>query len=270
VSAFEKFQLGGRTALITGWGSGIGRAIALSLADAGANVAGFDISAAGGRQTADEVTERGRRSLHITGDVADPDAVEAAFETFDGHFEEIDILVNCAFAGSHTHPADLTYQEWKRVLDVNVSGYFLCAQAAGKRMIARGQGGAIVNLSSIAGSSALGRGNFAYSVSKGAINQFTRELAIEWAPFGIRVNAIQPCQVRTPALQGLIDDPQFDSDTLLATFLRGIPLGRLADPEDVAAAALFLVSDAASMITGALLPVDGGNLAMNAGGTVHW
>src|SRR5207302_195917 len=101
----------------------------------------------------------------------DPDAVEAAFETFDGHFEEIDILVNCAFAGSHTHPADLTYQEWKRVLDVNVSGYFLCAQAAGKRMIARGQGGAIVNLSSIAGSSALGRGNFAYSVSKGAINQ---------------------------------------------------------------------------------------------------
>jgi NAD(P)-dependent dehydrogenase (short-subunit alcohol dehydrogenase family) len=153
---------------------------------------------------------------------------------------------------------------------VNVTGCFLCAQAAGRRMIARGEGGAIINMSSIAGSSALGRGNFAYSVSKGAVNQFTRELAIEWAPYRIRVNAIQPCQVLTPALQSLIDDPQFDSDSLVATFLRGIPLGRLAQPEDIAAAALFLASDAASMITGALLPVDGGNLAMNAGGTVQW
>jgi NAD(P)-dependent dehydrogenase (short-subunit alcohol dehydrogenase family) len=137
-------------------------------------------------------------------------------------------------------------------------------------MIERGQSGAIVNLSSIGASAALGRGNFAYSVSKGAVNQFTRELAIEWAPFGIRVNAIQPCQVRTPGLQALIDDPQFDSKTLLATWLRGIPLGRLAEPGDVAAAALFLASDAASMITGVTLPVDGGNLALNAGGTIGW
>jgi NAD(P)-dependent dehydrogenase (short-subunit alcohol dehydrogenase family) len=98
----------------------------------------------------------------------------------------------------------------------------------------------------------------------------TRELAIEWAPHGIRVNAIQPAQVRTPALQALIDDPQFDSDSLLATFLRGIPAGRLVEPDEVAAAALFLASDAASMVTGILLPVDGGNLAMNAGGTVKW
>jgi NAD(P)-dependent dehydrogenase (short-subunit alcohol dehydrogenase family) len=264
------FRLDDRTALVTGWGSGIGRAISLAFAGAGADVAGFDVIEAHGQKTAAEVQERGPRSLHITCDVADPATVEAAFHSLDGGFNTIDILVNCAFAGSHTHPHELSYDEWKHVLDVNISGYFLCAQAAGRRMIARGKGGAIVNLSSIGGSSALGRGNFAYSVSKGAINQFTRELAIEWAPYGIRVNAIQPCQVRTPALQGLIDDPQFDSDTLVATFLRGIPLGRLAEPEEVAAAALFLASDAASMITGVMLPVDGGNLAMNAGGTVHW
>jgi NAD(P)-dependent dehydrogenase (short-subunit alcohol dehydrogenase family) len=266
----DSFPLAGRTALVTGWASGIGRAIALAFADAGAEVAGFDLSPERGEQTAAEVTARGHRSLHVSCDVSDPAAVEAAFGLVDRHFDRLDILVNDAFAGSHSHPADINYDEWQRVLDVNITGYFLCAQAAGKRMIARGEGGAIVNLSSIGGSSALGRGNFAYSVSKGAVNQFTRELAIEWAPYGIRVNAIQPCQVRTPALQGLIDDPQFDSDTLVATFLRGIPLGRLAEPTDVAAAALFLASDAAAMITGVLLPVDGGNLAMNAGGTVRW
>src|SRR5207244_9953896 len=100
----------------------------------------------------------------------------------------------------------------------------------------------------------LGRGNFAYSVSKGAIDALTRELAIEWAPFGIRVNAIKPCQVLTPGLQTLIEHPQFDSETLLATWLRGIPLGRLAAPEDIAAAALYLASDAAPMGTGVPLP----------------
>jgi NAD(P)-dependent dehydrogenase (short-subunit alcohol dehydrogenase family) len=257
-------------ALVTGWGSGIGRATSIAFAEAGADVAGFDIVEETGQGTAAEVEARGRQALHIACDVSDPAAVEAAFWRIDKRFNRLDILVNCAFAGSHTHPAELPFEEWQKVLNVNITGYFLCAQQAGRRMIERGEGGSIVNLSSIGGSSALGRGNFAYSVSKGAVNQFTRELAIEWAPYGIRVNALQPCQVLTPALQGLIDDPQFDSDSLVATFLHGIPLNRLAEPEEVAAAALFLASDAASMITGALLPVDGGNLAMNAGGTVRW
>jgi NAD(P)-dependent dehydrogenase (short-subunit alcohol dehydrogenase family) len=270
MEVLERFTLRDRVAVITGWGSGIGRAIALAFADAGAHVAGFDISSQNGELTATEVVARGRQSLNVQCDVSDPAAVEAAFTTVDECFDHLDILVNNAFKGSHCHPADLPYNEWQQVIEVNLTGYFLCAQAAGRRMMTRGKGGVIINMSSIAGSSALGRGNFAYSVSKGGVNQLTRELAIEWAPHGIRVNAIQPCQVRTPSLQRLIDDPQFDSDTLLATFLRGIPLGRLAEPEEVAAAALFLASDAASMITGALLPVDGGNLALNAGGTVQW
>jgi NAD(P)-dependent dehydrogenase (short-subunit alcohol dehydrogenase family) len=102
------------------------------------------------------------------------------------------------------------------------------------------------------------------------VDALTRELAIEWAPHRVRVNAIKPCQTMTPALEGLIADPQFESDTLLATWLRGIPLNELPTPRDMAAAVLFLASDDARMITGVLLPVDGGNLAMNPGGTVVW
>jgi len=268
----ESFTLTDRVGMVTGFGAGIGRAIALAFAEVGAHVVGFDIAREAGERTAADVVAHGRESLFVQCDVSDPDAVAAAFAAVDQRFGRVDILVNNAFAGSHAHPATLSYEEWRRVLDVNLTGTFLCAQQAGRRMIARGgsRGGAIVNLSSIAGSSALGRGNFAYSVSKGGINQLTRELAVEWAPHRIRVNAIQPCQVRTPALQGLIDDPQFDSDTLVARFLQGIPLRRLAEPEDIAAVAVFLASDAAAMITGTLLPVDGGNLALNAGGTVEW
>jgi NAD(P)-dependent dehydrogenase (short-subunit alcohol dehydrogenase family) len=266
----DAFRLTDRVAVVTGCASGIGRAIALAFAEAGAHVAGFDIARAGGEQTARDVAARGRESLFVPCDVSDHAAVAAAFAAVDDRFGRVEILVNDAFVGSHAHPEAIALEEWRHVLEVNITGYFLCAQAAGRRMIARRQGGAIVNLSSIAGSSALGRGNFAYSVSKGAVNQFTRELAIEWAPYRIRVNAIQPCQVRTEALQALIDDPQFDSETLVASFLRGIPLGRLGEPADIAQAAVFLASDAAAMITGVLLPVDGGNLAMNAGGTVVW
>jgi len=266
----ESFGLSGRVAVVTGCGAGIGRAIALALAEAGAHVVGLDIARETGEQTVVDVAAQGGESFFVRCNVADPGAVTDAFAAVDQRFGRVDVLINNAFAGSHAHPEAIPYEEWRHVLDVNITGSFLCAQQAGRRMIAQGHGGAIVNLSSIAGSSALGRGNFAYSVSKGALNQFTRELAVEWAPHRIRVNAIQPCQVRTPALQGLIDDPQFDSDTLVATFLSGIPLRRLAEPEDVAAAAVFLASDAAAMITGALLPVDGGNLALNAGGTVEW
>jgi NAD(P)-dependent dehydrogenase (short-subunit alcohol dehydrogenase family) len=262
--------LTGRVAVITGCSSGIGRATALAFAEAGADVAGLDVLEEQGEETASAVRSLGRRAIFQRCDVSQEEAVTAAFAATEAEFGRIDILVNNAFVGTHSRPADMELTEWQRVIDVDLTGYFLCARAAGRHMIASGHGGAIVNLSSIGGSLALGRGNFAYSVAKGGINQMTRELAIEWAPYGIRVNAIQPCWVRTPALQALIDDPQFDSDTLVATFISGVPLRRLAEPEDIALAATFLASRASGMITGAMLPVDGGNLALNAGGTVEW
>jgi NAD(P)-dependent dehydrogenase (short-subunit alcohol dehydrogenase family) len=270
VEGVAAFQLEDRVAVVTGAASGIGREIALTFARAGARVACVDVDGAGAETTAGEIEAEGGESLFAVCDVSDQVPVAAAFREVDERFGHLDVLVNDAFVPSHTRPQEIELEEWTRVLEVNVTGYMLCAQAAGRRMIERGAGGSIVNLSSIAGSAALGRGNFAYSVSKGAIDSLTRELAIEWAPFGIRVNAIKPCQVLTPGLQALIDDPKFDSETLRATWLHGIPLGRLARPEDIAAAALYLASDASSMVTGVLLPVDGGNLAINAGGTVGW
>lgn len=116
----------------------------------------------------------------------------------------------------------------------------------------------------------MGRGNFPYSVAKGGITQITRELAVEYAGQGIRVNAILPAQVLTPTLQGIIDDPQFNADKLIARFLVGIPINRLLNPEDFVGPAVFLCSDAAAVVTGVLLPVDGGNLALNAGGSHIW
>ncbi len=265
----SRFAMSGKVAVVTGCASGIGRASAVMLALAGAAVVGLDRQAAAGRETAAAIETSGGQALFVECDVTQTGAVEEAFAAADRRFGRVDVLVNDAGRATHTKPENVSDDEWSALFELNVAGYFRCARAAGRRMIAQGRGGAIVNISSIAGSSALGRGNFVYSATKGAVNQFTRELAVEWAPHGIRVNAIQPCQVRTEGLQRLASDPGFQGG-LLQTFLHGIPLGRLAETEDIAAAVLFLASDAAAMITGVLLPVDGGNLALNAGGTVGW
>jgi len=130
-------------------------------------------------------------------------------------------------------------------------------------------GGCIVNVGSIAGASGMGRGNFPYSCAKAAVNQLTKELAVEYARNKIRVNAIMPAQVLTPGFRQLLEDPRFQA-TIRARTEAGIPMGRLLNPEEMAGPILFLASAAASAVTGALLPVDGGNLAMNAGGSHTW
>ena len=258
-------------AVVLGAVWGMVRATAVWLAAHKARLGVLAVAVAHAEETTTLVRRSGLDALAVECDVADPARVAAAFAAVDERFGRIDLLVNNAVIPvPRVHPEDLAPSDWQRTLDVNLTGYFLCAQAAGRRMIAAGHGGAIVNISSINGSSALGRGNLAYSVTKGGVNMLTRELAIEWAPHGIRVNAVQPCQTKTAKLVEVLEHSGVETAGVTQDILRGIPLGRFAEPDEIAAAVVFLASPQASMITGAMLPVDGGNLAFNAGGTVEW
>jgi NAD(P)-dependent dehydrogenase (short-subunit alcohol dehydrogenase family) len=263
-------RFGGWTIAVTGGASGIGSAIARGFAAEGGHVALLDIAAEAAARLAEDLREGGGSARAYRCDVGSEHEVDSVFTRVVADMGPVRVLVNNAFTmPARSKPEVASLDEWKRSLAVNLTGYFLCAKAAARSMIAGG-GGSIVNLSSIGGSTSLGRGNLAYGVAKAGILQLTRELAVEWAEYGIRVNAVQPCQTMTAALRAMLEGPDVDRDQLLATLLRGIPLGRLAGPEDIVGPVLFLASDAAAMVTGATLPVDGGNLALNAGGSPSW
>ncbi len=260
------FDLTDRVAVVTGAGGGLGTAICAGLAAHGADVTLLDLNAETLRESAQGVEKAGRRALALESDVSDEAAVERAFAAVDETFGKVDILVNLAYTPTMGAPHELTLADWEKAIRINGTSYFLCAREAARRMIAQGRGGVIMNMCSIAGTSASGRKNFPYSVSKGGIVMMIKEMAIEWARYGIRVNAIQPCQFMTPGLRVRLEDPELGPD-IRDKFLSGIPLNRIGEPEEMVGPVLFLVSDASSMVTGVLLPVDGGNLAFNAGGS---
>jgi NAD(P)-dependent dehydrogenase (short-subunit alcohol dehydrogenase family) len=259
------FDLSGRVAVVTGGGGGLGTAITAGLAAHGADVALIDVDREALAVAAQGVRDAGRRALALETDVSDEHAAHAAFNEVDSAFGRLDILVNLAYTPTFGPPETLSLSDWDKALRINLTSYFLCCREAGTRMIAAGRGGAIVNMCSIGGTSAVGRGSYPYSVSKGGVVMMTKELAVEWAKHGIRVNAIQPCQFLTPGLRHRLDNPELGA--IREKFLSGIPLNRLGEPPEMVGPVVFLVSDASSMVTGALLPVDGGNLALNAGGT---
>jgi NAD(P)-dependent dehydrogenase (short-subunit alcohol dehydrogenase family) len=263
------FILDGRNAVITGGGGRIGGAIAHRLTAQGATVVLVDVNPDSLASTTESITEAGGVSHSVVGDVSSPDGVSAIMAEVLAKVPQLDILVNNAGRGSHTFPEDLGYDEWSAIFQLNLTGYFLMAQAVGRQMIERGIHGSIVMTSSTCSWAAMGRGNFAYSISKAGVNQLVRELALEWGCFGIRVNAIEPCQVDAPSMDDLLarDDPS--GTDLRQRVLSGIPLGRLATPDDMAGPVAFLVSDAAAMVTGTILAVDGGNLACNAASSIR-
>lgn len=253
--------------VVNGGANGIGMAISEAFAATGAAVALLDVDAAAATRAVDQIIAASGRAQAWTCDISSEQQVEAAFAEIERKLGHVDVLVNNAGINPRALPLEVDVQTWQRVLAVNLTGYFLCARAAGRGMVARGYG-SIVNISSIAGSRALGRGNFAYSVTKGGVDAMTRELAVEWGRHGVRVNAVAPCQVATAGFVANEKARMQAGDPTVSDYRRGIPLGRAAEPADIAAAVLYLASDAAAMVTGVTLPVDGGNLAFNAGGTL--
>lgn len=258
------FDLTGRVTMVTGAASGMGRAMALALSEHGALAVLVDRDEAGLARTAAEIDKAGRSAVQIPCDVSDVARVRALWAKLDELAGRVDFLANVAGDGILGRPEDIPVEQVQQVFQNLVIGRFAMCQEAGRRMIAAGRG-SIVNIGSLASVTALGRGHIAYSMAMGAVAQMTRELSTEWAALGVRVNAILPAQVWNKGLQErAAADP-----ALLQTWLRGIPAGRLGRPDDVRGLAVFLASDASSWITGALIPFDGGNLAMNGGGSVR-
>jgi NAD(P)-dependent dehydrogenase (short-subunit alcohol dehydrogenase family) len=236
--------------------------MSLALAEAGADLLLADLNASGMDRTAEQISALGRRAVPVVCDVSRPEPIRRLFERLDREFGRIDFLGNVAGEGILASPEQITLEQLQQVLDNLVVGRFCCCQGAGRRMLAAGRG-SIVNIGSLASTTALGRGHIAYSIAMGAVAQMTRELSTEWSGRGVRVNAILPAQVVNPSLEArMAADPG-----LRGRFLRGIPAGRLGCPDDIRGLAVLLASDASAWITGALIPMDGGNLAMNAGGT---
>jgi len=251
------FRLDGAVAVVTGGANGIGRATVLALAAAGARVAIVDRDAAAAAALAAEIDAAGRPARALAADVSDEADVEALFAEVVAGEGRVDVLVNNAGTALRKPATELPLADWDKVVAVNMTGVFLCARAAARHMIAAGRGGAIVNTASIMGLSGGGLyPNISYQTTKGAVVNMTRALAVEWAPHRIRVNAVAPTYVRTAFIAPLLAQPE-----LVAKIEAMTPLGRLAEPEEVAAAILFLASPAAAMITGHTLPVDGGFLA---------
>ena len=251
MSVLDAFAVPGRVAVVTGGNRGLGRAFATALAEAGATVAILARDEAASARAVAELTATGVRAAAFTADVTDRAAVARAAEHITADLGPVDILVNNAGACIHRPALDVTEQEWHHVLDVNLNGVWNGCQVFGADMVARGSG-AIVNVGSMSGQ-IVNRPQWqpAYNASKAAVHHLTKSLAAEWAPLGVRVNAVAPGYVRTD--MSPIDRPEF-----AGRWIGDTPQQRAAEPEEIAPAVLFLASPASSFMTGAVLVIDGG------------
>jgi NAD(P)-dependent dehydrogenase (short-subunit alcohol dehydrogenase family) len=247
-----------KVALVTGAGSGIGRAIAIKLAEHGADVAvAYGHNEANARGTAKMIESLGRRSMVVLADVTDAGAISEMVQSVLGEWERIDILVNNAGIFREAAFLDSSEADWDDVLDVNLKGPFLCAQAVGRHMVERGGGGKVINIGSIDGTG-VALGICSYAVAKMGLVQLTRVAALELAPYGIRVNTVSPGSIATG--MGLAEEGTAEHDRYLEQIRREVPLGRMGKGEEVADLVVFLASSQGDYITGSEFVIDGGVL----------
>ncbi len=254
MAATPSFRVDDQIAIVTGSGSGMGRAFAQALAGAGADVVITELPGreALAAETAVLVQAQGRRALTLSLDVTQVASIRAMVEKVVAEWGQIDILINNAGMNIRKWAVDVTEQDWDAVVNTDLRGAFFCAQSVGKAMIQRGKGGRIISTASQIGLVGYTE-RVAYCAAKAGVVNMTRVLAIEWARHRITVNAIAPTFVNTPLVAALLE-----SEEVRREVLSRIPLGRLAEPEDIVGAVLYLASPAAAMVTGHTLVVDGG------------
>jgi NAD(P)-dependent dehydrogenase (short-subunit alcohol dehydrogenase family) len=250
-------KLAGKVAVVTGAGSGIGRAAATLFAREAAVVVIIDLVAQAAKETAAEITEAGGQAISVGADISAPGQVENAFTQIHSEYGRVDVLYNNAGVNSSGSVIDATDEDWDRSFAVNAKGTFLCSRAAARLMVQTG-GGSIVNQGSVA--AVVGVANFAsYCASKGAVVALTRSMSVDLAPRGVRVNAICPGTVYTPLMEPMLRARGGgDVAAGLALTVAKYPIGRLGTPEEIAAVALFLASDDSSFLTGSVVTADGG------------
>ncbi len=245
------FRLTGRVAVVTGSTRGLGRTFALALAEAGADIVIVGRDADAAASVAAEITDRGRRSIVCLADVTSRVDVERVRDETLAAFGRVDILINNAGTCIHKPALEVTDDEWREVMSVNVDGVWLCSQVFGGVFVGQGKG-TIVNIGSMS-AAIVNRPQWqpAYNASKAAVHHLTRSLAAEWAPLGVRVNALAPGYMRTD--MSPVDEPRFQR-----FWIEDAPQGRVGEPDELAGAIVFLASDASTFMTGSVLTVDGG------------
>jgi NAD(P)-dependent dehydrogenase (short-subunit alcohol dehydrogenase family) len=256
VTQLDIFSLAGRVALVSGGGGAIGSALAEAMAGAGARVAVTGRTIQACEASVARIEAAGSEGLAISGDMTVETDADRAVEVTLGRFGRIDIVVNAVGggAGEVLNPAeDYPRKDWDWIMELNVRSTLIATQAAVRSMIAAGHGGAVLNITSVRANLGINAGYSAYVAAKGAISSLTRQWATEWAKHGIRVNAIMPTFVDTPQVASLLSDPKFK-----AGIVGRIPMGRVGETKDLVGPAIFLVSDAASFVTGQILGIDGG------------